>query len=252
MFRKNSTCFRRSGLFAGQDTFLNGNGSLQVLIKEDTFVVMYRRCFHRRAYWLVVVVGIALTVGTGCNPAIKYDNPVVIIETKFGNITVELYAQKAPATAAAFLRNSDSGFFDNSSFYRVLRNDNQVTGTLRSYLIQGGVWQSNPDLKSRFKPIPHESTRQTGILHKKGTISMARNEPGTATSEFFICVEDEPGFDYGGNNNADGQGYAAFGSVVEGMGTVMKIFQQPEDNQRFRPPVAIQKVYRQEPKRNNH
>ena len=157
----------------------------------------------------------------GCTSPKRYNNPVVVIETKFGNITVELYSQKAPETVSAFLRNMDSGYFNNSSFYRVLRKDNQVTGSLHSYLIQGGVWQSNPDLKSKFNPIPHESTQQTGILHKKGTISMARNEPGTATSEFFICVEDEPGFDYGGKNNADGLGYSAFGEMVEGMETTV-------------------------------
>ena len=73
---------------------------------------------------------------------------------------------------------------------------------------------------------------------------MARNEPGTATSEFFICVEDEPGFDYGGKNNADGLGYSAFGAVVEGMETAMKIYQQPEDKQRFIPPVTILNIHR--------
>ncbi|HTN07323.1 peptidylprolyl isomerase [Agriterribacter sp.] len=210
-------------------------------------------------YWIAaIIVGGGIT---GCTTQKKYDNPVVVIETKFGNITVELYPKKAPATVSAFLRNMDSGYFNNSSFYRVLRKDNQVTGSLHSYLIQGGVWQSNPELKSKFNPVPHESTQQTGILHKKGTISMARNEPGTATSEFFICVEDEPGFDYGGKNNADGLGYAAFGEVVEGMETVMKIYRQPEDKQRFMPPVTILNIHRMQqeipgnishlPKKNN-
>ena len=73
---------------------------------------------------------------------------------------------------------------------------------------------------------------------------MARNEPGSATSEFFICVEDEPGFDYGGQNNPDGAGYAAFGKVVEGMGTVNRIYGQPEDQQQFTPPVTILNIAR--------
>ena len=126
----------------------------------------------------------------------------------------------------------------------MLRDDNQVTGSPHSYLIQGGIWQSNPELKQRFKPIPHEPTSKTGILHTRGIISMARNEPGTATSEFFICVEDEPGFDYGGANNHDGQGYAAFGKVVEGMNVVDRIHRQPEDEQRFMPPVTILNIVR--------
>jgi peptidyl-prolyl cis-trans isomerase A (cyclophilin A) len=150
-----------------------------------------------------------------------------------------LYPQKAPATVAAFLQNIDSGFFKNCSFYRVLRDDNQTTGSPHSYLIQGGIWQSNPELKKRFKQIEHEPTNKTNIRHTRGVISMARNEPGSATSEFFICVQDEPGFDYGGASNQDGQGYAAFGKVAEGMDVVDKILRQPEDEQRFIPPVAI-------------
>lgn len=196
----------------------------------------------------LVCLGMAATVICGgifrCASHKTYHNPVVVIETKFGDITLELYPQKAPATVSAFLKNIDSGYFNNCSFYRVLRKDNQVTGSLHSYLIQGGIWQSNPELKSKFNPIAHEPTNETGILHKRGTISMARNEPGTATSEFFICVEDEPGFDYGGKNNADGLGYAAFGKVVEGMETVTKIYRQPENEQRFIPPVTILSIHR--------
>ncbi|MFT3946468.1 MAG: peptidylprolyl isomerase [Agriterribacter sp.] len=191
------------------------------------------------------VVAIVLYAATGnCTSEKKYDNPVIVIQTKFGDIKVELFPHKAPLTAAAFLQNIDSGYFKNTSFYRVLRRDNQVTGAPHSYLIQGGVWQANPDSKEKFKPIPHEPTNKTGILHTRGIISMARNEPGTATSEFFICVEDEPGFDYGGANNHDGQGYAAFGKVAEGMDVVERIHLQPENEQRFTPPVAILNIIR--------
>ncbi|MBX2921096.1 MAG: peptidylprolyl isomerase [Chitinophagaceae bacterium] len=192
----------------------------------------------------MAAVIILCAVMNGCAPPKNYDNPVVVIETKFGNIKVELYKDKAPATVAGFLRNVDSGYYKNSSFYRILRKDNQVTGRLHSYLVQGGIWQSNPDLKEKLVPIPHESTKQTGILHKRGVISFARFEPGTATSEFFICIEDEPGFDYGGNNNVDGEGFAAFGEVTEDMDIVDKIYQQPEHQQRFYPPVTILNIQR--------
>jgi peptidyl-prolyl cis-trans isomerase A (cyclophilin A) len=218
-----------------------------IFIKHNTFVCMENRytgvekiCF---VFYLIAVVA-ACTGMYGCTSEKKYNNPVILIKTKFGNIKVELYPQQAPLTVSAFLRNVDSGYFKDCSFYRVLRNDNQVTGALHSLLVQGGVWQANPDSKSKFKPIPHEPTNKTGILHKRGIISMARNEPGTATSEFFICVEDEPGFDYGGANNNDGEGYAAFGKVVEGMGIVERIHLQPEDDQRFTPPVAILNIER--------
>ncbi len=181
---------------------------------------------------------------SGCEERRNYDNPVAVIATRYGNIYVEIMVDKAPLTGAAFLENADSGYFRNTSFYRILRRDNQVTGSLHSHLIQGGVWEANPDLKQKFKPIPHESTDQTGILHKTGVISMARYEPGTATSEFFICMQDEPGFDHGGTNNADGLGYAAFGRVVEGMDVAEKIYTLPEYKQRFYPPVAILNIQR--------
>ncbi|MGN6438587.1 MAG: peptidylprolyl isomerase [Agriterribacter sp.] len=188
--------------------------------------------------YLLIMAAVIMLLAAGCTTPINSDN-VVVIQTKFGDIKVELYPDKAPATVAAFLNNIDSGHFKNSSFYRVLRHDNQVTGSPHSYLIQGGLWQSNPELKDRLQRIPHEPTSKTGILHKRGVISMARNEPGTATAEFFICVEDEPGFDFGGDNNVDGQGYATFGRVVDGMETVEKIYRQPEYQQRFFPPVTI-------------
>ncbi|MFT3747762.1 MAG: peptidylprolyl isomerase [Agriterribacter sp.] len=200
----------------------------------------------KKIYFAIITIYLAV-ICTGiysCTSEKNYDNPVVIIQTKFGDIKVELYPEKAPLTVAAFLQNIDSGYFKNTSFYRVLRDDNQVTGAPHSYLIQGGIWQANPDSKEKFKPIPHEPTSKTGILHTRGIISMARNEPGTATSEFFICVEDEPGFDYGGANNHDGQGYAAFGKVVEGMNVVDRIHRQPENEQRFIPPVAILNIVR--------
>jgi peptidyl-prolyl cis-trans isomerase A (cyclophilin A) len=92
--------------------------------------------------------------------------------------------------------------------------------------------------------VPHETTRETQILHGDGVISLARDKPGTATSEFFICLGDQPGFDFGGENNPDGQGYAAFGKVVKGMDVVRTIYQRPEDNQSFTPAVPIYSISR--------
>jgi peptidyl-prolyl cis-trans isomerase A (cyclophilin A) len=73
---------------------------------------------------------------------------------------------------------------------------------------------------------------------------MARTAPGTATTEFFICVGDQPGFDFGGDNNPDGQGYAAFGKVVKGMDIVRNIYARPENNQSFDPPIPIYEIVR--------
>jgi peptidyl-prolyl cis-trans isomerase A (cyclophilin A) len=93
--------------------------------------------------------------------------------------------------------------------------------------------------ETSLPPIAHETTTQTGILHKDGVISMARLEPGTATSEFFICVGDQPELDFGGKRNPDGQGFAAFGRVIKGMEVVRRIQQQPDKKQFLDPVIKI-------------
>jgi peptidyl-prolyl cis-trans isomerase A (cyclophilin A) len=145
----------------------------------------------------------------------------------------------------AFLSYVDSGFYRNSSFYRVLNDDNQSSDAPKSELIQGGIWRSDYKKAVAHQSIPHETTQQTHILHKDGVISLARAAPGTAGTEFFICVGDQPGFDYGGDNNPDGQGYAAFGKVVRGLDIVRNIYARPENNQSFDPPVIINDITRQ-------
>ena len=122
-----------------------------------------------------------------CN-ASRHENPHIEIATKFGDIEVELYAKQAPATVKAFLSYIDSGYYTNAAFYRVLRADEQPTNAFKSELIQGGLWKTNYKLSSSLPGIKHETTQQTGIRHKNGTISLARSEPGTATTEFFICI----------------------------------------------------------------
>ena len=82
-----------------------------------------------------------------------------------------------------------------------------------------------------LQPIKHETTNITGLLHKNGTISMARLDPGTASSEFFICINEQPELDYGGKRNPDGQGFAAFGQVIEGMHIVKNIQKLNSKNQ---------------------
>jgi peptidyl-prolyl cis-trans isomerase A (cyclophilin A) len=173
----------------------------------------------------------------------KYENPHIIIESFFGDIEVELFPKQAPKTVGAILSYIDSGFYKNSSFYRVLSLDNQPMGIGASELIQGGLYKSeNPHYN--LTGIPHETTQQTGLKHLNGSISLARREPGTATTEFFICIGDQPGFDYGGKNNSDGQGYAVFGTVVKGMDVVRKIYGRPEINQSFKYPVRISNIVR--------
>lgn len=175
----------------------------------------------------------------------KYKNPHIEIQTEFGDIEIELYPDRAPKTVAAFLSYIDSGYFKRSSFYRVLNDENQPSNAPKTELIQGGIWKTNNKLTSQLKGIPHETTQQTRILHKNGVISLARLAPGTATTEFFICVGDQPGLDYGGENMEDHQGYAAFGKVVKGMDVVRKIYSKNEDGQYFSPPVGIFDIVRE-------
>lgn len=195
---------------------------------------MYRICV------LICVLGFL----AGCAPEKKYKNPIVIIETNFGDVKVELYSEQAPISVGAFLSYVDSGYYEKATFYRVLRDDNQVTGVPKSSIIQGGIWHSNYKKQEQLKPIEHESTQSTKILHTAGAISLARTTPGSASTEFFICMEDQPGFDYGGKNNTDGQGYAAFGKVVEGWPVLSKIYGQPENNQVFTPLITIRNIKR--------
>jgi peptidyl-prolyl cis-trans isomerase A (cyclophilin A) len=172
-------------------------------------------------------------------------NPHIIIKTEAGNIEAELYPDKAPETVAAFLSYIDAGLYKNSSFYRILNDDNQPSNAPKAELIQGGIWKTNYKKAAAVKGIPHETTRQTGIRHSDGVLSLARQDTGTAGTEFFICVGDQPSFDYGGENNPDKQGYAAFGKVVLGMDIVRRIYNRPENNQAFDPPVTITNITRQ-------
>lgn len=171
-------------------------------------------------------------------------NPVVEIETKYGKIEIELYIDKAPKTAGAFLSFVDAGLYENTSFYRVLNVSNQPSNAPKTEILQGGLWRTKNEKARSIPGIPHESTGTTGIKHKDGVISVARLEPGTANCEFFICIDDQPGLDEGGENVADKLGYAAFGKVIHGMSVVRKIYMQNDRNQYLDPPVAIYNIRR--------
>ncbi len=184
-----------------------------------------------------------MCVYISCTQA-KYKEPTVKIETNFGNIIVELYPEKAPKTVAAFLSYVDSGYYKGGSFYRVLKEEDQPSNAFKSELIQGGIWQTKNKLQASLKGISHETTKETGVLHVNGSISLARTDPGTASSEFFICVGDQPAYNYGGAANPDGQGFAAFGKVIKGMEFVKQIHSQPDNQTSFLPPIEIINIVR--------
>lgn len=163
-----------------------------------------------------------------------------MISTPEGDIILELYPQQAPITVANFLKYVEEDRFKDATFYRVVTLDNQPDSKIKIEVIQGGLFEDeHPDM---LPPIAHETTEQTGILHKDGVISMARYGPGTATSEFFICVGDQPSLDFGGRRNGDGVGFAAFGKVIDGMDVVRRIQQLPNRDQYLQPRLKIMDI----------
>lgn len=145
----------------------------------------------------------------------------ILVKTSEGEIKIELYAKKAPITVANFLKYVDEKIYDGASFYRTVRLDNQPQSPVKIEVIQGGT--NDDKAKKKFPPIELETTAKTKIKHLDGTISMARSEPNSATSEFFICINAQPELDFGGKRNPDGKGFAAFGKVIKGMDVVKKI-----------------------------
>ncbi len=171
--------------------------------------------------------------------------PQVVIETSLGAIRVEVDTERAPLTARNFLAYVDRGFFEGASFYRAVRDDNQPDSPVKIDVIQGGL--GFDDDPRPLPPIAHETTETTGIRHLDGVISMARAEPGTASSELFLCVGDQPALDFGGARNPDGAGFAAFGRVLEGMEVVREIHRRPAAGQMLEPEVPILAVSRAQP-----
>lgn len=173
----------------------------------------------------------------------KYKNPHILINTQLGDIELELFPDQAPKTVAAFLSYIDSGFYNKTSFYRVLKTDAFPTDN-NTGIIQGGMWQTNPAKKITIPGIEHETTKQTGLTHQSGTISLARTTPGSANTEFFICIGDQSPLDFARRGTEDGQGFAAFGKVYKGMDIVRKIQAKKSRGDKFEEKIGIRKITR--------
>ncbi|HEV2701736.1 MAG TPA: peptidylprolyl isomerase [Steroidobacteraceae bacterium] len=168
--------------------------------------------------------------------------PRVRIATSMGDIIVVVDATHAPVSAANFLRYVDQGFYDGGVFHRTVTLGNQPDNAVKIEVIQAGI---NPARQSEESaPIALERTSVTGLKHLAGVISMARDGPDTATSDFFICVNDQPSLDFGGARNPDGQGFAAFGHVVSGMEVVRRIQRAKANGQTLTPAVPIRSIRR--------
>jgi peptidyl-prolyl cis-trans isomerase A (cyclophilin A) len=165
----------------------------------------------------------------------------VRLDTPLGIVIIAVDTEHAPITSGNFLKYVDAGLYNGGRFHRATRPDNYTPAPPNRpmmELIQGGI---NPDRRDEgFGPIPLERTSTTGLKHVAGTVSMARGTAAdTATSDFFILLDDQPSLDAGGLRFEDGQGAAAFGRVIFGMGAVRNIQQQPTEGQNLTPPVPI-------------
>lgn len=168
----------------------------------------------------------------------------VLLETELGEMEIEVDPARAPVTTANFLRYVDGGFYDGGQFHRTvtINPGNQPGNEIKIEVIQAGM---NPAREEEtFPPIPLERTNVTGLSHRDGVISMARDEPDSATHEFFLCIGDQPALDFGGARNPDGQGFAAFGKVIRGMDVMRKIQTAPADGQTLKPPIKILRARR--------
>lgn len=172
-----------------------------------------------------------------CMNGVSQQLPKVKIVTALGNIIIEVDTIHAPVTAKNFLKHVQAGTYMDAVFYRVVRMDNQPDNDVKIEVIQGGLY-SDEEIDKQ-EPIPHETTEMTGIKHLNGTISMARYTPGTASTEFFICVGDQPELDFDGTRNPDKQGFAAFGQVTKGMNVVEKIQHLKDASQYLAEPLKI-------------
>jgi peptidyl-prolyl cis-trans isomerase A (cyclophilin A) len=198
-----------------------------------------RKNVPRGTLWKAL--SIALLICSALQPSelfAKGKSPLVhvVFSTSLGNFEVAIDTERAPITTANFLRYVDGGFYNGGVFHRTVKLDNQPGKNVLIEVVQAGA---NPNSGAGFPAITLERTNKTGIIHRNGTISMARDAADTATSDFFICINDQPQLDFGGKRNPDGQGFAAFGNVVSGMDVIRKIQASPVEGQNLTPAVRI-------------
>jgi len=167
--------------------------------------------------------------------------PRVRVSTSLGDIVIAVDTVHAPVTSANFLSYVDAGMYANGRFHRTVTPQNQPDNLVKIEVIQGGRDSAHAGERA---PIPLERTSVTKLKHLDGTVSMARGGPDTATSDFFICIGDQPALDFGGRRNPDGQGFAAFGTVTSGMDVVRRIQQSPAQGQTLTPAIVILSIKR--------
>ncbi len=157
----------------------------------------------------LMMLALIMVIGTPARA--QRSNPVVRLETSLGEITLELYPDKAPATVANFLQYVREGLYDGTIFHRVISG----------FMIQGGGLDANLNPKPNRAPIQNEA--DNGLTNQPYTVAMARtSDPHSATSQFFINVADNKFLNHTAKTS-QGWGYAVFGQVVQGRQVVDQI-----------------------------
>jgi len=190
---------------------------------------------------------LALVAGRSAHAQGAGSRVLTRVDTALGAFVIAVDTARAPLTVANYLAYVDQRWLDGGKVYRIVTKANQPGDTPHKIeVVQWGM--DLPDGKAPpLPPIEHETTQQSGLLHVNGTVSMARSTPGTAASEYFICIGDQPALDFGGGRNPDGQGFAAFGQVVEGMTVVQAIYAKAQAEQYLTTPIAVRSVRRVAP-----
>jgi peptidyl-prolyl cis-trans isomerase A (cyclophilin A) len=166
----------------------------------------------------------------------------VLISTPLGDMRLRIETVRAPATARYFLEDVDAGRFDGTSFYRIATDANQDDDQpVPIEVIQGGLPQPH---QAPPPSLRHESTAETGLRHERGTISLARFAPGAVYHSFFLCRREEPSLDHGGSRNPDGQGFPAFGRLVDGFDVLDRLFAAAEPREALRRGIPIWRIHR--------
>jgi peptidyl-prolyl cis-trans isomerase A (cyclophilin A) len=205
--------------------------------------------FSRRSMLLASIAAIA---GLPAKAKVSRESGAGVsaeIVTRLGKIQILVDTRRAPISAGNFLQFVDKGLFVDTQFYRSVHPENDQN-PFKISVLQGGV----VDREQFLPPIAHETTRQTGLTHVDGTLSVGRLAPGTGSAgAFFISIGKQPELDFGGRRNPDGQGFAAFGRVTHGMELVRAIWNRPTKGadgsiaaQMMETPVEILSVARRE------
>jgi peptidyl-prolyl cis-trans isomerase A (cyclophilin A) len=189
-----------------------------------------------RQFGIMSAAALGMTLA-GCATIPSAPPVQVVIATDAGRLVVDLDVEHAPVSACNFISYVTTGDYDGGSFFRTVvaatnANPNPID------VIQAATPRGSDDASR--PPISLERTRDTGLRHLAGTISLARGGPDTATSSFFIVTHDTPSLDFGGGRNPDGQGFAAFGQVSNGLEVARAIQAMPADaEEQLTPPVVI-------------